>query len=256
MKKKTRWWMVGILLLLLLLLLVGAFFLFFRKPQKEYFVRPEPTASSASASTTETYQSPVDFKSLQKKNADVYAWLDIPKTDISYPLFQHPTDDAYYLHRNIEKEYEFRGVLFTEATYNKRDFSDPLTIVYGHCMNNGDMFGTLQKEYGSDDLLAEHSEIVVYLPDRELHYTVFAATPYDSRHILYNYDFHNKRIFRLFFEDIVSTREIQSAFAEDTIVSPEDKTLILSTCLIGNRNKRFLVCGKLVQTIPSDLNIE
>ena len=255
MKKEKRRWIIGILLLLLLLLLIGAFFLFFRKPKTEYFVRPEPTATSTPVETKKKYKSPVDFKALQKENADVYAWLDIPKTDISYPLFQHPTDDAYYLHRNIAKEYEFRGVLFTEATYNKRDFSDPLTIVYGHCMNNGDMFGTLQKEYGSNELLAEHSEIVVYLPDRELHYTVLAAAPYDNRHILYNYDFHNKRIFRLFFEDIFSSREIQAVFAKDHVVSPDDKTLILSTCLIGNRSKRFLVCGKLVQTIPADSNI-
>ncbi len=200
----------------------------------------------------EPYKSPVDFEGLWEINTDIYAWLDIPGTEISYPLLQHPKEDSYYLRRNIERERVTKGVLFSEVSYNGTDFSDPITIIYGHNMRNGQMFGTLQKTYSSEKSLAEHSEIIVYLPESELHFKVFAAVPYDNRHILYNYDFTNRRTFKLFFRELLSVRAIQAVYAEDKSVSPDEKIIILSTCLEGNINKRFLVCGKLVDTVPTN----
>lgn len=197
----------------------------------------------------EPYVSPVDFDALWEVNTDVCAWLDIPGTEISYPILQHPEDDGWYLKRNLQGQSDSNGVLFTEASYNSTDFSDPLTIVYGHRADSGTIFGTLQKEYSSQDRLTEHSEIVVYLPDRELHFEVFAAVPYDNRHILYNYDFSDKRTFRLFFNEILSIRAMEAVFAENAAVQSDEQTLLLSTCLIGNRSKRFLVCGKLSEII-------
>lgn len=215
---------------------------------------PEPSEEPKEAEMPKPYVTPVDFESLWAVNADIYAWLEIPGTEISYPLLQHPEDDAYYLRRDMEGKRDSNGVLFTEASYNGRDFTDPLTIVYGHNMNSGKMFGTLQKVYSSQSALEEYSEIIIYLPDEELHYTVFAAVPFDNRHILYNYDFTDGRTFRLFFQEILSVRALEASFAEDAAIQSNDRALILSTCMSGNRNKRFLICGKLSQTIPVEIN--
>ena len=209
------------------------------------------TATSEKLAEPEEYESPVDFEGLWEVNEDIYAWLYIPYTDISYPLLQSPDDDSYYLRRSMERRYDENGVLFTEASYNGTDMTDPVTIVYGHNMKNGLMFSDLQSSYSSAEKLAEHSEIIVYLPDRELHYAVFAAIPFDNRHILCNYDFTNKRIFRLFLNEILSVRALEASFAEDTPVGTDDRVLILSTCLQGNRSNRFLVCAKLDETIPT-----
>ena len=200
----------------------------------------------------EPYVSPVDFESLHAINEDVYAWLSIPGTEISYPVLQHPEDDTYYLYRNLYGESDSNGAIYTEASYSNKDFTDPVTIIYGHNMRNGKMFGTLQNTYSSKEALEEFSEIIIYLPDRELHYTVFAAVPFDKRHILYNYDFTDQRTFRLFFQEILSVRALEAVFADDTTIQTDDRVLILSTCLIGNRDKRFLVCGKLSETIPTN----
>ena len=209
--------------------------------------QPEEISSSADTSTDETppYESPIDFASLQAVNPDVYAWLDIPDTAISYPVLQHPEDDAYYLRRNIEGKDATEGVLFTEKTYNSTDFTDPATIIYGHQMKSGTMFGTLQQTYSDPESFAQHQEIVVYLPESEKHYTVFAAVPYDKWHILYNYDFSNSRHFWAFLDTVFSTRSIDAVFAEDVTVEENDHLLILSTCLKGNSDKRYLVLAKL-----------
>ena len=152
----------------------------------------------------------------------------------------------------MKGESDSNGVIYTEASYNGRDFADPLTVLYGHNMNSGLMFGTLQEMYSSQEALGEHSEIIIYLPDRELHYEVFAAVPFDKRHILYNYDLSDKRTFRLFFQEILSVRSLEAVFAEDAAIQSDEKALILSTCLTGNRNKRYLVCGKLSETVPAE----
>lgn len=213
------------------------------------FVLEEASEPELSA---EPYSSPINFEELWEENEDIYAWLDIPGTEISYPILQHPEDDSYYLRRNAKRESDSNGVIYTEASYNGRDFSDPLTVIYGHNMNSGLMFGTLQKMYSSQEALNEHSEIIIYLPDRELHYEVFAAVPFDKRHILYNYDLSDKRTFRLFFQEILSVRSLEAVFAEDAAIQSDEKALILSTCLTGNRSKRFLVCGKLSETVPAE----
>ncbi|MPN22716.1 hypothetical protein SDC9_170099 [bioreactor metagenome] len=191
------------------------------------------------------YESPVDFTNLQAVNPDIYAWLYVVDSNINYPILQREDDDTYYLKRDSEENLSEIGALFTEGTYNATDFSDPVTIIYGHMMRNGMMFGNLQENYSDPERFNEQKEIIVYLPDQELHYEVFASVPYDNRHILYNYDFHNQRIFYLFFNEILSIREIGANFDEGITVSPDDHVLVLSTCLKGNDDRRFLVFARL-----------
>lgn len=191
------------------------------------------------------YESPVDFASLWEVNQDVYAWLNIPGTEISYPVVQHPEVDEYYLRRDLEGNYSSEGTLFTEKTYNSTDFSDPAIIIYGHQMQSGTMFGKLQEIYSDPASFDEHQEIIIYLPVEEKHYAVFAAVPYDKWHILYNYDFSDPEIFQVFLDKIYSTRSLNAVFSQQVEVSTDDHLLILSTCLKGDSNKRYLVLAAL-----------
>lgn len=211
---------------------------------------------TTTATEPEPYESPVDFEGLTAVNEDVYAFLDIPGTDINYPVFQNPTDDTYYIRRDINGNHDDNGVLFTEATYTSKDFTDPVTIVYGHSMHSGKMFGQLEMLYSSKKSLEEHNEIVVYLPDCELHYKIFAAVPFDNRHILYNYDFTIDRTYRLFFQEILTIRDLQAVYSDDFVVNSDKKVLILSTCLLSDSNRRFLVCGTLEEVIPAHMSKE
>lgn len=198
----------------------------------------------------EEYVIPAEFEELRKKNDDIYAWLEIPGSEISYPVFQREGDDEYYLRRDINGNYAVGGVLFTESAYNSKDFTDPLTIIYGHNMTNKTMFGTLKDIYASQEGLDSHSTIKIYLPEKELDYKVFACVPYDERHILANYDFSNEEIFTSFFYEINAIRDMQAQFpSEENAVSltTADKVLCLSTCITStNSDARYLVFAKLV----------
>lgn len=201
--------------------------------------------SDQQSEESSVYVCPIDFEAYQKQNEDVYSWLEIPGSGISFPVFQHPTENEYYLRRDINGNYSVGGVLFTEVGYNSKDYNDPVTIIYGHDMQNETMFGPLQEMYSSDEGLAKYQTVKVYLPDKELTYQVFACVPYDNRHILYNYDFNDPEIFGRFFTEISQIRAMQAVFGEVSLKTT-DKVLILSTCLSGSSDSRFLVCAKLV----------
>lgn len=239
MNKKTA---IGVFLLALAVAVV----VFVLLPQKTEPVVVRPPLETPNQGETEgVYQSKIDFEELQKQNSDIYGWLTIPDTEIDYPVLQSAEDDTLYMDHNVNKEEDKNGSLFTEHEYNGNHFSDPVTIIYGHHMKSGAMFGNLQQIY--TDEFEDHRDVVIYTPKKELHYQVFAAVPYSNRHILYYYDkFRMYEAIEEFLEEILSTRSIGSTIDQSVTVEKGDRLLVLSTCLQGDNTKRFLVIGKLL----------
>ncbi len=209
---------------------------------------PPPTAEPTPVPTpTPTpYVSPVDFDSLQAVNPDIYGWLEMYNAGISLPIVQDPENDEFYLNHNSDRAYSANGAVFSEATYNTADFSDPVVVLYGHHMRDGAIFGNLQRYYSDSVFFDENPTFTVYAPDRTLTYGVFAAVPYPGDHILYYHDFTNDDVFQTFFREILETRDLSARFNEAYAPEPGDHVLILSTCLIGNNTNRFLVMGTLL----------
>jgi len=201
---------------------------------------PEDSAQPA----PQGYVSPVDFEDLWDMNSDIYAWLYIPGTAINYPILQRHNNDSYYLQHSSEGRSSKRGALFTEETYTSKDFTDPVTVVYGHRSSSGAMFGTLQSTYSTKDGFEAYRDIIIYLPEQELHYEIFAAVPHDMRHILYYNDFSDPEVFQAFLEQVFSVRSINANIDRSVEVTAEDQLLILSTCLRGDSDQRFLVLAR------------
>ena len=247
MKKRYRTAIIVILILVLIACLV----LVITKCIKD---NQEQDMGEITDLAENTYVSPIDFAELRDKNPDIYAWLDIPNTDISYPVLQSAKDDNYYLYRNEKKKRDYDGALFTEHMFNSNDMSDKVTVVYGHHMRNGRMFGNLEEYYV--DRFDELRDIIVYTPTAEKHYKVFAAIPYSNRHILYYFDcFREPASMQEFLDDIYSTRAIGANIDKDMPIDDDDKLLVLSTCLTGNRTNRFLVIG-VEQEMDVEINLQ
>ena len=211
-------------------------------PTAEPTARPaEELSSSQPEATEEPYVSPIDFEALQAQNPDIYGWLRIPNTEFDFPLVQREGDDSFYLTHGSDGAENPAGAIFTESAYNSTNMEDPVTVAYGHQMHAGTMFGKLQETYSQENALEDYGEVIVYLPEKELHYQVFAAVPYDNRHILYNYDCTDPRRFNAFLNSIYEVREIGAQINGDAAVSTDDKVLVLSTCLAGNSQRRYLV---------------
>lgn len=192
----------------------------------------------------EPVEVPVDFEGLQTYNPDIYAWITIPGTQVDYPVVQRLGDNAYYLTHNTDGEESPEGAIFTED-YNSLDFTDPNTILYGHNMKNGSMFRSLH-DYMDRSFFDENREVLIYLPDKILHYEIFAAYLYDSRHLMLSYDFDDPDVFAAYLEEIRGIRDMNSFVDASVEVTAEDRILTLSTCYKGLDDRRYLVQAVLV----------
>ena len=186
---------------------------------------------------------PVDFDELKKQNSDIYAWINIPGTSVDYPVLRCEDDNSYYLNHTVDKKKSIYGSIYTE-NYNGADFADFNTVVYGHNMKNGTMFGTLKK-YRDKTFFEENRYINVYMPGRIMKYEIFAAYVWDNRHILLSLDFDNEDICEAYIDMIFSTRKMNANIKSDLPVTKDDRIITLSTCT-GNDDERYLVQGVLI----------
>ena len=200
----------------------------------------EEESEESGEETSEYVYEDVNFAVYQKINKDIYAWIRIPGTPIDYPILNRKGDNEYYLKRNYYRYADTRGSIFTED-YNNRDFNDPVTLIYGHNMSSGSMFGSIQKTYTKKSFMQSHKELQIILPDKTYTYEIFAAVPYSNIHLMYYYDFTNAYVFTEVMNDILSVRAMNAVVDKTVKVTPDDHIVILSTCLSGNGNQRYLL---------------
>lgn len=195
-------------------------------------------------------ENPIDFDALEEINPDIYAWVCIPGTNISYPVLQREGNDSYYIRRAEDGTHATAGCIYSEDI-NSKDFSDRVTVLYGHNLHSGEKFAQLNKF--SDARFFENTRyIVVYTRTSELIYEVFAATPHSYAHILKNNDMDNASEYYAFFNGILEKKSVKANFLDDCTLSfTSDRVIVLSTCLEGNNHQRYLVMGRLVADIPT-----
>lgn len=187
----------------------------------------------------------IDFGLLKQTSPDVYAWIEIPGTPVAFPIVQHPKNNDYYLRRAINGAYDITGCIYTQ-NYNSKDFSDRNTLIYGHYMDDGTKFGPLLS-YMDEEFFNTHRRIDIYTETEWFTYEVFAAIPFNTRHILQSYkgvdDAH-----AAFLNDVFSSTDARSIIAEYIDIDPEnDRIITLSTCLRTD-TRRYLVLAKLVKS--------
>lgn len=198
-------------------------------------------ALCVSACAQSSYRSLCEQCEIDGKN--VIAWLEIPGMSLCEPVMRHPQDDAYYAKHDAAGRENQIGSLYVQAGYNGADFSDPVTLVYGSSLMEDSLFGRLQEQYSGN--FEACRSLYVHLPEEDIEYTVFAALPYSSIHILHYYDFGIKRRFEGFFDQVFSTRALgMHLVKEDRPDAGKNDVLILSTGLRGDPLQRYLVMAK------------
>lgn len=235
----------------LAIFVLGLIFIAFLLLNTYLFPEVNDPISVASASSTiepELPDNPIDFAKEKQKYPDMYAWINIPNTNVNYPVVQHPTKDDYYLNRNAEQKYTQAGAIYSEIK-NSKDFSDPNTVLYGHNMLNGSMFRDLHKFRKDEKFWNENKYIYIYTPGHILTYEICAAYRYDNRHILNSFNFNDTDVFEEYLETVKNPKSL-IARTREVSLNKESKILTLSTC-ISNPAYRYLVQGVLVKDEPT-----
>ena len=113
--------------------------------RRVYRTAVSEAAPGAAASGGTSAAEPVpSFEELKNINPDIVGWIRVPNTVIGYPVLQSGRDDPeYYLKRNYLKKPSSHGSIFLNAECDLKTGRN--LVLYGHSMNDGQMFAALLK---------------------------------------------------------------------------------------------------------------
>ena len=198
-------------------------------------------------STQALKENPIDFEALFAENDEQYAWIKVPGTNVDYPICQSKTDDSFYLkHKASDKSYSNPGAIFTELC-NSKDFSDRVTLIYGHNGYSDTMFASLHN-FDKEEFFNEHEFFYIYTPHSIKTYEIISVFKYDNRHIMNSFDFQDNGVF-LDFLSMIKNPESTLKHTRDSFTKEltlDDRVVVLSTCVWKQDSNRFLVCGVLI----------
>ena len=194
-----------------------------------------------------TVEDAVDFDALQQENPEIYAWITVPGTNVNQPVLQSATDDEYYLEHDRTGAPSSIGAVFSQSE-NAQDFSDPVTVLYGHDVDEPELMFRSLHNFEDETFFNEHREMYVYLPGRVLVYEIVAAYQYDDRHILNSFDFSDEATLQAYFDSVMHPDALLQHVREGVeLNAASDKILQLSTCMLNefHGSHRFIVTGVL-----------
>lgn len=197
-------------------------------------ITPEEPSIPNDDTTPKDNRNPI-IVALKELNDETVGWLNVPGTNIDYPVVK-AKDNAYYLRHNFKKEKDYNGWVFMNYL-NSAEMLDKNTIIFAHNRYYSNiMFGTLNKVgkkawyQNIKDNLITYSDI-----NKEMKWEVFAAYTVPVTDDYLETNFSTDEDFNNFIKMIRS----RSVISSDLEIKSTDKILTLSTC--ADINTRFVV---------------
>ena len=186
------------------------------------------------------------YSVLYQQNNDFVGWIKIDGTKIDYPIMQNQQTNAYYLHRNFNRDESNSGIPFLDYQCSISPTSGNM-IVYGHNMKNGEMFHDLLK-YQDVNFYKENKTVYFDTLYEVGEYEIFSVmrTKVGAKNEFKYYehiDFNDETSFDSYIETCLS----KSLYKTGVDVKFGDKILTMSTCSYNTDNERFVVFCKKKQ---------
>ena len=232
-----------ILLIVGIALLIAAAIMF-AKTQVDYYAQDVINQELASYTTVpeKKDEAPVvDWAGLKAVNSQVVGWIQIPGSQVNYPVYQ-TTDNEYYLHTNAKGEWSIGGQIFMDYENNPNGLIDQQTILYGHHMRNGSMFqfiGAL-----NDQSTFNKVETIWYVTPTQAYELepVFTYHTDEDDDEVRQFNFTSVDEFRSYLKDRLS-RAVSSRSDASEVISRAEHVLTLFTCNYTDQYGRtMLIC--------------
>lgn len=187
------------------------------------------------------------YRALYEMNPDLAGWVQVPGTQIDYPVMFTPTQPERYLRRNFVKQYSINGLPFLDYR-NTLDPTSTNLIIYGHNIKDGAMFGELPM-FKEESFWQEHKTLHFDTLYEEREYEIFAV----CLDRVYRVDEKGYRYYNFIQAD--SQKELDAFLKHvgktalfDTGIVPElgDELITLSTCSYHVEDGRLFVVARRV----------
>lgn len=187
----------------------------------------------------------VKFEKLLYYNSDIKGWLNIPGTNIDYPVMQAYNGSDFYLRKDFEGNRDKNGCLYIDKNCNVKKPSKNI-VIHGHNMDStGMMFHQLLK-YKDINFYKEHPIITFDSLYEEAKWKVIAYIRVSGdmkNNPGFNYlqgNFKSKKEFINF----IYQAESRSLYYCPVSVNEKDQLLMLSTCSYEVNNYRTVVVAR------------
>lgn len=190
--------------------------------ENEHTNTTNSTTSSPSSYYTKYNQI---FDDLIKINDETVGWLTVNNTKVNYPVVQH-TDNDYYLKRDFNKNKNAFGWIYMDYRNNIYNLSNN-TIIMGHNLKNGMMFGTLRYVLNESWYKNSDNQIITFNTKvKNMKWKIFSIykTPVTSDYLYANFGDLNE------FESFLNTIKSRSIYDFGVELSKEDHILTITTC--------------------------
>ena len=183
-----------------------------------------------------TYKPALDEPLQEEKriSENQIAWITVNDTDIDYPVMQGK-DNYEYLNKDPYGEFSLSGSIFLDAR-NDPDFKDDYSLIYGHHMEKGAMFGALD-EFRSRTYFDAHRSGTLVTKTAVYDFEIFAVCSADATDQT------------LFDPKEKTTSESFAFLRENALIYTEPaegkRILALSTCSGTTNVARLLVIGTI-----------
>lgn len=179
-------------------------------------------------------------RSLSHINEDYVGWIHMEGVDVDYPVVLGEDNDFYLTH-NFYREEDFAGAIFMDYRQSGNKQLDKNTIIYGHNMKNGSMFGNLS-QFLDSEFYEKNSFIQLDYLEETYTWEIFAAYE-TTRTDWLQIDFQNTEEFIHYVEDAKESSVITPTIE----VNEEAHVLTLATCTSRNDEERVVIHAKLVE---------
>lgn len=176
----------------------------------------------------------VDFDYLKAVSENIIGWIyaeAVPQ--ISYPILLGKDND-YYLNKTFEEFKNSAGSIFLHCD-NSSDMSDCNSIIYGHNMRNGTMFGSL-KQYRLKETWETSPYIWIMQEQVNFRYEVFAVYITQKNGAIYTLFDKPDKMYTDYLKLVKEKSEIDSS----VYFTKCSRIITLSTCT-GEDNTRLVV---------------
>lgn len=179
-----------------------------------------------------------DFsKELIKINEDYKMWIEVPNTNINYPVVQGKDND-FYLNHDFNRKESSSGAIFID--YKNDIDKDKNIVIYGHNMKNKSMFQNLMK-FKDEEFWNNNNTIILTIDGKEYEYEIFSAYVNDANNVEFKFNFRNDDEYLKYLNEIKE----KSIFSRDKDIISNDRIVTLSTCSYENDDARMVVHGRL-----------
>lgn len=160
---------------------------------------------------------------LKTLNPDIFGYIYIDGTRISFPVVQSD-DNEYYLEHAYTGEYMVCGSIFADYRAWDDMMYNQNTVFYGHNMKDGNMFNNVMEFFDEDTFNSKVIEIYTF--DGIYTYEPFAIFEAIQTYHYFEMDFYSDEEF----VDFCYEMQEKSMFNKHMEFTADDRIITLSTC--------------------------